>query len=407
MVPSLPYKVLIKRKFFKFLGHSINKVIEFSIENVFQLMFARNLHKSYKLPMRTILLLILIYTLFTVDFAYAHENHKHAENCCSPNVQIHQTAPETEEEAILRILNLFHYAIDGEHHHINSFNEFLKSFVQPETWKNLAQNLNLVKVGANAYRAYNIEKQHEINVRHARNMLMIYPISHGIEMASAPMFLVFSAVHDVSASTVAVVTPLLTAIAIPGLDILCILIFAAYPIKAVHKTIDTVVELFSRPIKNQIINKIPLERGAGIQRIVKNLNEITKVIPSTLAEGNFYKYSIYSFDQRGNKQVKYSFETKGNTTYLKEIHINNINQINYESAIAFSRTLMSFNAYYAVKEALENHQKQNLESYEKTFYVKRVVNKDTETEILFENRALIIPGLLQKKSCSSFFNTSY
>ena len=172
---------------------------------------------------------------------HAHTHHAH--------VHSHEDSPSS---SVVRLLNIFHMAVDGEHVHFHSAREFFKAYQTPQQWKKFLENLNFVEVGTRALRAYNMESDQQDLKDHAKNLVFIYPFSHGLEVMAAPLFVTLGTLGDWPASVVAGGGALLSVIALPGLDPLCMLIIATYPLQPVHKTINFLRSHFERGLRGSI-----------------------------------------------------------------------------------------------------------------------------------------------------------
>jgi hypothetical protein len=237
-------------------------------------------------------------------------------------------------------------------------------------------------------------------------MLYIFPLSHATEVAAAPTFLYLSQLYDLSGATIAIVTPALTAIAFPGLDILCILIFASYPLKAIHKPIGFVAYGFEKALQPFLKSINNYERGPGLERVKKNLNFITKYIEQVRTENSGSTSSVLLFNKHDKPMMNLTFQTENRVTYLKKISISNWYSVDYERAEFISDKILSYNSAYAAKQVLMAHKKRTLNHKENLFYVEGVTEKDYMTDISFKNFSLIIPGLKRLKACFNIFSNA-
>lgn len=175
--------------------------------------------------------------------SFAHEGPKghegHSSDCCSTH-KTPQSPPESEKAVIRQLVDIFHHAIDGEHSHDQTWKQKLLALLKKDTWKQWARGLNPLRLRRHAYRAYHMQKNKEELKEHALNLAMIMPLSHGLEMAAAPIFALGSSALDLPQWIVAGGTSGLSLIAIPGLDPVCMMLFAVYPLRPVHKTLVAV-----------------------------------------------------------------------------------------------------------------------------------------------------------------------
>lgn len=194
--------------------------------------------------------LILSFT-FLASHSLAHESapgqrgHEHSHSCkgggCSHDHEFNQFK-DPEERAIARLAHVLHEAIEGEHFHLNSLSEFFGAFKHKEQWVRLVKQLNFNKTARRAVRAFNMESDKEHLRDHVKNLSLLFPASHMIEMAASPLFIALGSIGGFPALAVGAGGALLSIIAVPGLDPLCILLLASYPLRRVHRTVNFVRE---------------------------------------------------------------------------------------------------------------------------------------------------------------------
>ncbi len=145
-------------------------------------------------------------------------------------------AHDAPEDPIRNALNSFHTALSADDH-THGMKGFLKGLTEAKTWKNWAvEKLNLKQMGINTYRVYHLKSENPDLRKHAQNLAFIFPFSHLTEMLSGPIAASIAQQAGMPPEVIAGITAAGTIISIPGLDPICLLIFASYPLPPVQKT---------------------------------------------------------------------------------------------------------------------------------------------------------------------------
>jgi hypothetical protein len=181
---------------------------------------------------------VLALTLWVAGTALSHDNHEsHDDHACGHD-HYHCGGNHTEDSGLRRILDVFHLAVDGkEHHHIHSVSDFFRIYGRPSSWKAIGESYNFKEIGIRVGRAYRMFRNQPELWDHSKNLLLIFPLSHAIEVLAAPAFVTVAA-GELPGEIVASGGAILSIIAIPGLDPLCILLMASYPLPAVHQSVN-------------------------------------------------------------------------------------------------------------------------------------------------------------------------
>ena len=364
------------------------------------------------------------------------ETHDHS-HCCQQNIDF-KTAPKTEREAINRALDIFHFAIDGEHEHSHhsawetllsafkpsSWVSFTKSLFHKNTWKLVRRNANLVRASNDAYKAYSIESQHSLSKEHAQNLLMVFPISHAIEMISSPVFLYSSQFMDLSTGLVATIGAGLATISLPGVDILCIVIFVSYPLKAVHRSISNIKKpIFDvgRSLKKTYQVLSAFDRRYIYQDGIHSLNHDfsqwianqTHYSQSTIAKNqNTLILRIINPDHTNVGELlftKNNSSTQNDTTYLKSATFNSHSSSDIKIFKGLINSLgLNWNNQYNLKRAINTlGSESQIKEFSKQFYVKEAYQTHDFTHFQFEEQSITVPGRYVKKpslTCTQLFN---
>ncbi|MCB0357738.1 MAG: hypothetical protein KDD40_12050, partial [Bdellovibrionales bacterium] len=311
-----------------------------------------------------------------------HEDHSHAHDghCC-------HSAPTT---AIGKLLSIFHLAVDGEHQHIHSVSEFIQSYKYREQWQKVLQNLNFADMTTRAIRAYNIESQSAELKEHAKNLAFIFPFSHGLEVMAAPVFVTVGTMGDWPGLVVASGGAILSLIALPGLDPLCMLILASYPLKPVNKTINTL-----RSSTEYLVKGIFTVTGVkSIVRLAKKYKDpglFLEQIYQSIDNSGAYTFNVHndysntvveiSNTQTQQLEVKLTFskdleKQESDRTYssLEKVELFNFTKDTQKLSFILQtlRPLFSWNVSKALNEISENLQNSDWQRMENLFYVNDV-----------------------------------
>ena len=195
--------------------------------------------------------LVLAFILTTAHPLSAHvpghhehkHKHEHSHGDCHGCEVKFSEDDDKQVRAIKRLLHVLHHAIEGEHIHFRSVSEFFQAFRTKELWlKTLAQfkPSSIENMVLRTTRAFNMEAEKADIRNHVKNLAFLFPLSHGIEMAASPVFIYMGTVNGWPAIVTGVGGSLISLISIPGLDPLCAIIMASYPLKVVHRSVDRV-----------------------------------------------------------------------------------------------------------------------------------------------------------------------
>jgi hypothetical protein len=139
-----------------------------------------------------------------------------------------------------RVAEAIHMAIDGEHQHFHSFNDFIRAYSKLETWKKFKDEFDFKALSLRTVRVYNLYKNDPELKDHAKNLVFIVPFSHLVETSLAPVFMATGTYLEWSQPIILTGGAILSVAIIPGLDPLCLLILATYPLKPVYKSVNFV-----------------------------------------------------------------------------------------------------------------------------------------------------------------------
>lgn len=166
----------------------------------------------------------------------AHHHQQDHGSCCSKHKSAEAHPSDPESTLANEALEVFHHAVEGEHVHAHDLKSAARAVFQRSTLQKWLSAFNFKEVGINAYRAFQIKSSQAATRNHAINLLLIVPVAHGLEMLSGPIASTIAHELGASVSTVLGLGAAGAIISIPGIDPLCILIFATYPLKPVHAT---------------------------------------------------------------------------------------------------------------------------------------------------------------------------
>ncbi len=135
---------------------------------------------------------------------------------------------------MMAILQLF-TSIEGDASQPESFREKVAALKKKETWVQVKNNLNLLRVGVDSYRVYKMNTTGDENtknqdkVEHIKNLAVILPLTHGIETVAGEVSMLIAANMGASIGNIATLGVVGAIIKIPLLvDPICILFITAY-----------------------------------------------------------------------------------------------------------------------------------------------------------------------------------
>jgi hypothetical protein len=168
---------------------------------------------------------------------HSHPNHDHdhhhAEGFhCSP----------VEGDTVQALLHEVHEVLNsGEHSH--SIRESLKNLLSREGLKNWLQSFNVGQTVLSACRFYGAKKiSHPKATSHLQNLAFVLPGTHVAEMISGPALSAMSMAMGWPEGVTGALGVTGVVISIPGIDPLCILVFATYPLTAVQNSVTFIRE---------------------------------------------------------------------------------------------------------------------------------------------------------------------
>ena len=353
--------------------------------------------------------LCILFIIFVLcQNSQAHQHHSEHTH------QTHRDKNNTEIQTIAQLTHILHQAIAGKHLHIHSVKDFLKAFQNKEQWAHL---LNFHKITRYTVRAFNMESNKKNLSNHVKNLALLFPLSHFIEVMTAPAFVAIGTVHEFPSVVIGFGGSLLSIIAVPGLDPLCILLLSTYPLKPVHKSIDFIRNFAERSVRgiavalklNVLLSKTYTseDRFHLITREFekkKKLNQLFDIEWTPLTEGS--QLSIFR-KKNGNKIFS--------VTRVRDLETNQF----YIASIWISQTaepvltrnvlkLLSWNARSAVRELLKiKDSSQKIQSYEREFFVDHInVQADGITAVYREKAISLRNSFRLKKMFKNLWHSS-
>ncbi|MCH2533154.1 MAG: hypothetical protein MK008_01785 [Bdellovibrionales bacterium] len=318
----------------------------------------------------------------------------------------HKVSADRDTQAILSLLNIFHQAIDGEHHHIHSFKEFFQSFKNKEQWKRYIENFDLKRIGVRAVRAYNVEADKEGIKNHAKNLALIYPLSHTVEMMAAPVFMAMGTAGELPALVIAGGGFVLSLIAVPGIDPLCIAVLSLYPLKPVHKTIDKIrrgVEGAARfALRAFRINELRSRYYTEVDQL-----EHIKLLMNKQGQHNVEISSSGSMQKIVFKQPytqKLLTEVNIQHNYVHSLKLNPNTYHEHDLVKEFSK-VFSWSLKQAIQEAQKFTKNNKLQKLGSEFYIESLRAERSLVEINYKPHAIPINKISIKKDqvCKRLF----
>ena len=356
----------------------------------------------------SILLLTLVF-LSEKSFPqqYDLQQHNGVEHVDHLHLQ-HKSEDITDKDvqAIAQLTRVLHHAIEGEHGH--SIKDFLQALKNKEQWMRI---LNFYNIARRTTRAFNLESNKTQLKNHVKNLALLFPMSHFIEVMTAPAFMAVGTVHEFPAVVIGMGGTLLSIIAVPGLDPLCILLLLTYPLKPVHKSIDFIRNVTEASLRG-IVTTIRLDtllskfhsqedRFRFIRQALKTnsrLNQLFNIRLHNSKKGT----RLSLFDRTNGSRVlslKSSWDSEENRFYLESISLSRSTSL--ETLKGFLH-LLPWNARSAIREVLNLlTDPEKLESYKREFFVDRVKTSNAnEIEVFFKNRAIYLSNKTRIKRVS-------
>ena len=327
---------------------------------------------------------------------HEHIDHSHLQHRNNPGNIV-----DKEVQAIAQLARVLHHAIEGEHGH--SIKEFLKAFKNKEQWIHM---FNFQNIALRTTRAFNLESNKAHLKNHVKNLALLFPMSHFIEVMTAPTFMAVGTVHEFSAIVIGVGSSLLSLIAIPGLDPLCILLLITYPLKPVHKSIDFIRDTVERGLYG-IVTTIKLD--ALLSKTYSHEDRFNFIKQALKANSEFNRlFNIRLHTSKKGTRLSLFDKTNNNRVLsLKRVWDSEENRF-YLQSVWFSRStssetlkdffhLLPWNARSAVREILslqDDHQK--IESYKREFFIDKVnISNENKIEIFFKKEAIYLSDKMQ------------
>ena len=352
--------------------------------------------------------LLVIFTFCKNSLAHqSHGVHSHSVK--------HST--DTEIQAIAQLAHILHQAIEGKRLHIHSVKDFFKVFGNKEHW---IQLLNFHRIARRTLRAFNMESNKSNFANHAKNLALLFPLSHFIEVMTAPAFVALGTIHEFPSIVVGVGGSLLSIIAIPGLDPLCILLLSAYPLKPIHTSVSFIRNFVEKSIKGVAVTlglKTLLSKTYTYEdrfhfikkefEVKNKLNRLFKVELIPLIEGG--QLSIFSkIDGRKILSLRRIQDSETNQFYIADIWIS---QTAERALIRNALRLLSYNARSAVHELLKiRESSQQIQAYEREFFVNQITAQEDGIEVVYKEKAINLRDKIQFKrvfktlsSCQTLF----
>lgn len=318
----------------------------------------------------------------------------------------HKTSSDRDTQAILSLLNIFHQAIDGEHHHIHSFKEFFQSFKNKEQWKRYIENFDFKRIGVRAVRAYNVEADKEGIRNHAKNLALIYPLSHTVEMMAAPVFMAMGTAGELPAMVIAGGGFVLSLIAIPGIDPLCIAVLSLYPLKPVHKTIDKVRRGVEGTAKFALrafrINKLKSRYYTEVDQLEHVKMLMQKQGKQNVEFSNLGGLQKITFKQPYTQKLLAEIDIREN--YVETLKLNPSTYHEHDLIKEFSKAF-SWSLRQAIQEVQKFSKKNKLQKLGSEFYIKALKHENSLVEVNYKPHAIAINKTMIKKSqvCKRLF----
>lgn len=158
----------------------------------------------------------LLSFIVTFSFAaWAHEPARHCDHQCQSDIH--------------KITEEFHELLEGGEHHHYSLQESLKKLATRRGFVEWVRSFNLKKTALNAYRVYQVKSANPKIRDHVANLAFVFPLSHAIEMSSGPLLSALSAGAGWPDAVTGAFGVMGAIISVPGLDPVCLLIYATYP----------------------------------------------------------------------------------------------------------------------------------------------------------------------------------
>lgn len=230
-----------------------------------------------------------------------HHHHGHHHEELKP--EFTETCEGAEADTVKNLLYEFHEVLhSGEHHH-GLIAQFKNAF-SGKGFREWMRGFRLSEVATPVCRFYLAKRiSHPKASNHLANFAFLFPLSHVAEMLSGPLLTGLSVSQGWPAAVTGALGVTGLIISIPGLDPLCLFIFASYPIKIVQKTVTILrkaslaVAGFSLRVSGTkmlvtwAMDKAWLAQaaGSGIQ-----INKLEKAIEVSLSSGQHFQLEISS-----------------------------------------------------------------------------------------------------------------
>ncbi|MES2769646.1 MAG: hypothetical protein V4596_10930 [Bdellovibrionota bacterium] len=262
-------------------------------------------------------------------------------------------------------------------------------------------NFNLVRISMDVHRSVQM-KYHQDDgkneyIKNFPVLASFYFLSHTIEVLSGPMGVYLASELGMGSAAKMMIGTVGAIITIPGLDPLCILLFAISPLKPVQRMM-TGIRIVAVKISGGISNRFHLKQAMA--KIFENKDRLSEIINNSSdtnmnliydAKRDVMLRQMIVKSPEGKAYLALTFDQKNGKTWLESLEVLNQTILN-QNKKSLDLILNQFN--WSVRYALSKA----IKSPRKTFYTHSVSTTSNSTNIQFKDYAVLLKPKIRLRS---------
>lgn len=307
----------------------------------------------------------------------------------------HDKNPPSNNE-VKNLLDQFHHEIEhGEHDETKS-----KVVSVLSQW---VDNFNLARISMDTHRwtqmKYYQDSGKSEYIRNFPVLASFYFLSHTLEVFSGPLGVYVASDLGLGSAAKVAIGAVGAIISIPGLDPLCILLFAVSPLKPMQKMFSG-IRMVAVKVSGGVVNQFGLKKAA--QRIFENKDRLVEIVKNN-SENLTYDVSKDSLQRRvtlksseGKNYLVLNFKSgaiqNGSVkTWVESLEVLDTELLK-QNQKTVDQVLKQFNlsARYALRQAILKPRK--------TFYTDAVETASHGTNIQFKDYAVVVKPQIRLKT---------
>lgn len=282
------------------------------------------------------------------------------------SLMIHPTISYSQNNEAKNFINEFHN--DIEHGEESLLQEWFSNF-------------NLMRIALDTHRSVQM-KYYQDNgkseyIRNFPVLASLYMLSHTVEMVSGPVGVYAASELGMGSAAQMIIGSVGAIITVPGLDPLCILLFAVSPLKPMQKMM-TGIRVVAVKVSGGISSRLQLQKY--MQKFFQSHDRL----------GQIAKNSELVLNSGEIPYLKLTFKKDASKNWVESLEVLDPKLLR-ENQSAVGKILKQFN--FSVRYALQSALKKS----KKTFYMESIETVNDQTKIQFKDYALLIKPALRFK----------